>query len=1150
MATKRQRSPSGDGDELKTLKRQNVYNALTHAGPASIAPNPNLSHADYTIAWICALHLELAASRALFDEEHEPLVAHDGDHNSYVLGRIAKHNVVMAALPGVYGKVNAAAVSTNLKRSFPNIKATLMVGIGGGAPGEADLYLGDVVVGTRVMEYDLGKTTNDGQFECTAIPKLPSSLLLSAVMNLRSKHGMDPWSFRSQELMRTRLPRYPRPAKPDRLFQKSYPHPSGAETCDKCDDSELQPRLRRLTENFWIHYGVVASGDSVNKDACKRDDISRTLQAKCFEMESAGVMDSLECLPIRGICDYSDSHKNKVWQDYAAATAASYARELLETIPSLTSGQVPSIVQDAVTTSSVPSPSFELINKRKRFLDLLDFPQINARKDAIRAQQGKTCCWFLTHPKYLNWTDLNSHGALYSSLLWLRGKAGAGKSTLMKFLYSKAKNRRSGATVVSFFFNARGDYLEKSITGMYRSLLKQILTHLPGLQLILDEIESSFTCDTVCSNLNALKDILKCAVMALGRQCLICFIDALDECNEDDVRDMVQFFDDLTDSATEENIQLRVCFSSRPYPYIQVDEKIVLTLENETGHTKTLAIMFGNVSKLRRNFSPISNARSSRKLQVYSYILTRDQERPEELRRCILWVLCASRPLTPGEFYHAMWAGGLNDGQVDDEIPDAEDNEGNTALATSSSKGLVEVTNAAKKGSTVQFIHESVRDFLIKDRGLQELWPDLGFEWEGPSHESLRICCESYLMHPAVLPIIKQTPPTDISADDNCPTEENSGDSPRITNIKAAPAKMPAFLEYTSQHILDHANKAAPSVPQGEFLTRFFPLLGTEALNRCQPIKIRRYGSSATPIYILAEQGQSNLVRTRLEVESLPSIKYDEALRFKHPLFAAMARGHKDTVAVLLDLPSVNFEGENLMEGIKRISDMRAFKGRTPMSWAAQEGKLKLVEVLARKGESLIQDDPGNYEPMERAAFAGHEAVVRFFFDNGVDLNNNHTAIDYAIEGNHGDLALALLQRLDNWNPIKDEPNCWLHLAARHGHLDVIELLINKGADVDSSYVLGRTVLIVASIFGHEAIVRFLINRGANLTASAGYQGVRGRKKALDTQQPLYNSVNFVQNKIKLRSAGNRSRSGVWPPLLAFVEIAIIPANFISVQVY
>lgn len=143
-----------------------------------------LAHGDYTIAWICALPLELAASRAMLDELHRPLSI-VGDDNTYVLGRIDQHNVVMACLPGQYGTNNAAIVATNLKRSFPSIRATLMVGIGGGAPGMADLRLGDVVVGTRVMQYDMGKVLTGGNFQETADVKTPAWLLNSAVSILR-----------------------------------------------------------------------------------------------------------------------------------------------------------------------------------------------------------------------------------------------------------------------------------------------------------------------------------------------------------------------------------------------------------------------------------------------------------------------------------------------------------------------------------------------------------------------------------------------------------------------------------------------------------------------------------------------------------------------------------------------------------------------------------------------------------------------------------------------------------------------------------------------------------------------------------------------------------------------------------------------------
>ena len=64
-----------------------------------------------------------------------------------------------------------------------------------------------------------------------------------------------------------------------------------------------------------------------------RDRLARKLGILCFEMEAAGLMDNFPCLVIRGICDYADSHKNKRWQPYAAATAAAYAKELLSIIP-------------------------------------------------------------------------------------------------------------------------------------------------------------------------------------------------------------------------------------------------------------------------------------------------------------------------------------------------------------------------------------------------------------------------------------------------------------------------------------------------------------------------------------------------------------------------------------------------------------------------------------------------------------------------------------------------------------------------------------------------------------------------------------------------------------------------------------------------
>ncbi|EJT69955.1 hypothetical protein GGTG_12132 [Gaeumannomyces tritici R3-111a-1] len=47
-------------------------------------------------------------------------------------------------------------------------------------------------------------------------------------------------------------------------------------------------------------------------------------------MEGAGAWKEVPCIVVKGICDYADSHKNKEWQDFAAATAASVAAAILD----------------------------------------------------------------------------------------------------------------------------------------------------------------------------------------------------------------------------------------------------------------------------------------------------------------------------------------------------------------------------------------------------------------------------------------------------------------------------------------------------------------------------------------------------------------------------------------------------------------------------------------------------------------------------------------------------------------------------------------------------------------------------------------------------------------------------------------------------
>ena len=119
----------------------------------------------------------------------------------------------------------------------------------------------------------------------------------------------------------------------DQLFEADYDHNGGGKACENCDKGRLLTREPRDTKDPVIHYGLIGSANQVMRHGTTREKLRQEKGILCFEMEAAGLMDDFPCLVIRGICDYSDTHKNKRWQPYAAATAAAYAKELLEIIP-------------------------------------------------------------------------------------------------------------------------------------------------------------------------------------------------------------------------------------------------------------------------------------------------------------------------------------------------------------------------------------------------------------------------------------------------------------------------------------------------------------------------------------------------------------------------------------------------------------------------------------------------------------------------------------------------------------------------------------------------------------------------------------------------------------------------------------------------
>lgn len=286
----------------------------------------------------------MAAAKGMLDKVHQnPKEQDPSDHNTYLLGEVCGHNVVVACLPaGIYGTTPAATVAKDMLRTFKSIRFGLMVGIGGGIPSKKhDIRLGDVVVGQPsatnggIVQYDRGNALQNHGFERTGSLNAPPQVLLAALSRLQAEHLTDDSRIPEflANLPRKMRKRFSHPgASNDFLYLAKYPHVKDSPTCEECDHGQRVVREERDETDPTIHYGTIASGSQLIKDSKKRDQIEKSIGALCVETEAAGLQD-FPSIVIRGICDYADSHKNDTWQLYASVVAAAFAKELLSLTP-------------------------------------------------------------------------------------------------------------------------------------------------------------------------------------------------------------------------------------------------------------------------------------------------------------------------------------------------------------------------------------------------------------------------------------------------------------------------------------------------------------------------------------------------------------------------------------------------------------------------------------------------------------------------------------------------------------------------------------------------------------------------------------------------------------------------------------------------
>ncbi|OAG19925.1 hypothetical protein CC77DRAFT_1009615 [Alternaria alternata] len=742
--------------------------------------------------------------------------------------------------------------------------------------------------------------------------------------------------------------------------------------------------------------------------------------------------------------------------------------------------------------------------QRQDLMKSLQFDQIGARDATIKNAHAKTCKWLLQKSEHIEWLD-SARLPIHHGFLWIKGKPGTGKSTLMKFALGQARESTNKNVVIAFFFNARGAILEKTIMGMYRSLLLQLLEKVPKLQCTLDSLSLLSLTDIKDYQWTrySLEDQLQQAVLSLEETPMICFIDALDECEQWQVRSMLSFFEHLGELAVSSGRSFRVCLSSRHYPEITIRRGISLVLEGQEGHNQDInnylesALRIGDsasAQKIRNDLQEKSSGvfmwivlvvdilnqeydggrmyALERRLktipadlhELFRDLLTRDSNDKEELILCLQWVLFAKTSLRPEELYLAILAGTEPDAIASLDHQDVTPDTIRRFLLRSS-KGLTEIIKSGDK--TVQFIHESVRDFLLKDNGLSKIWPELESNFQGQSHERLKRCCHNYISMDSV--VFWKPPRNQRKASDNLASQ-------------GRPVGY-SFVEFAVDSVLYHAEEAGGrGISQVDFLDSF-PLRRWVKLDNL--FNGPRHKKDVSLLYILAEHNMANLIRALGTAASCCVDLEDES--HGCPLFAATVTCSEQALEVCLK--SIEVEPAHRSLIAKVLDKQCEVRRETGFMYSKSKGFLMnaadlwndrvLALSVASRRSGVYSQDSENSKALYCALWLEWEMSARTILAVDPTLVNSRDQQD----------------------------NTPLIVAVKRRNLAMMKLLLENGAEVNADSRHG-TALYVASTNHFEEAKALLQDKGAVRHAPSGERGtamhaapVNGRREIAALQQ-------------------------------------------------
>lgn len=775
-------------------------------------------------------------------------------------------------------------------------------------------------------------------------------------------------------------------------------------------------------------------------------------------------------------------------------------------------------------------------------LQSLSFPEMDSRYHSISRALDGTCEWLLQRPEYNHWRDKKS-AMKQNGFLWIKGKPGAGKSTMMKMIVNDVLDQVSNEKpiIIRFFFNTQGSSnLETTMLGLLRSLICQLLLQNRYLfRKVLPLYRRKL--DTHGHNWNwyvqELKDCLLDMYLEGRANSIYVIIDALDECIEMESRDTVTLLQDLLSSSTA-TAPVKICLSGRHYPIINVDDCLEIQIDRYNmsdiqtyldrwlqphDASPGLSLLVSEIMKKASGIflwvvlvvKTLVKARDegytrSHMLEIVhdlpkqlndlitQIVRSIDSDASGDAIRILQWVTFSSRPMSTIELRYALEAGRSIRLDSQEQLlssPTFLDSDSQLEkVIRARTKGLTEVKRygigivapeiqSAEVPERVQFIHGSIKDFMVDHHGFQILDRSLAEGTVEKSHLELAKSCINYLGCEEIRRALTAIPEAGL-----------------MTQLEAAKTlaalyQTYPFLEYTIESIMEHIEKVQTG---GSSVALYHDLMTSTRsvyglwrqladLNLARNFNELR-GPDTSFAHIVAEFGIPSwvmeLVHNGFDINGTGG-------RYHTLLEAASVKGHASLVKQLLDSGAdVDIEGgrygnalsaaatsgnaEVLQAILDKKPDVNAIAGEygTALQAAAQvspENEELVAKLLAAKADVSIYGGVFG-DALQASAYTGNKKILIRLIEAGAQIDLQGGKFGSALQA-----------------------------AASQGHTEIVTILLGKGAD---PYLQGGdcgSALWVAATGGHTDIVRHLIA----LDLASSNHSKSGHAEALDFSEEL-----------------------------------------------